>query len=133
MSDNEPEVCAYDDKSTSLRGLCDAALAASKAYADAPTEEAEYEAWNCLQDMRRACDAKTIDWMLNQADTLKSDLTHWQEVCYAFEFDLQSARAENARLREALLALLDKEEVQDFGEWLEARMKQARAALEVKP
>ena len=36
-------------------------------------------------------------------DALKADLTHWQECCHAFEFDLQSARAENARLRLALL------------------------------
>lgn len=36
-----------------------------------------------------------------EVDAIKADLTHWQEVSYAFEFDLQSARAENARLREA--------------------------------
>ena len=47
--------------------------------------------------------------------------------------ELQALRAENARLREALEDLLDHTQVQDFGEWLEARLKQARAALEVKP
>jgi hypothetical protein len=34
------------------------------------------------------------------------------------------------RMREALSALLEDSEPVDFGEWLEARMKQARAALE---
>jgi len=42
-------------------------------------------------------------------------------------------RAENARLREALEDLLDDSWVQDFGEWFEDRLKQARAALDVKP
>ncbi len=32
----------------------------------------------------------------------EAELEYWKEVCYAFEFDLHSARAENARLREAL-------------------------------
>ena len=79
----------------------------------------------------RACLTLTEAWL----DTLRADLTHWQEVCYAHEAELQCFRAENARLREALIALLDDAEVHDFGEWLEARMKQARAALagEVKP
>jgi len=61
---------------------------------------------------------------------IEADLTHWKEVCYAFEFELQSVRAENALLREALAAFLDDSEVHDFGEWLEARMKQASAALD---
>ena len=79
----------------------------------------------------RACLTLTEAWL----DTLRADLTHWQEVCYAHEAELQCFRAENARLREALIALLDDAEVHDFGEWLEARMKQARAALagEAKP
>ena len=79
----------------------------------------------------RACLTLTEAWL----DTLRADLTHWQEVCYAHEVELQCLRAENARLREALIALLDDAEVHDFGEWLEARMKQARAALagEAKP
>jgi hypothetical protein len=47
--------------------------------------------------------------------------------------ELDNLRAENARLREALAALLDDAEIQDFGEWFEDRLKQARAALEVKP
>jgi hypothetical protein len=44
-------------------------------------------------------------------------------------------KAENARLREALIDLLDDACVQDFGEWFEDRLKQAHAALagEVKP
>jgi hypothetical protein len=47
--------------------------------------------------------------------------------------EIKRLRTENALLREALVALLDDAEVQDFGEWFEARLKQARAALEVKP
>jgi len=47
--------------------------------------------------------------------------------------EADAIRAENARLREALVALLDDAEVQDFGEWFEDRLKQACAALEVKP
>jgi len=46
--------------------------------------------------------------------------------------DADTLRAENARLREALAALLDDAEIQDFGEWFENRLKQARAALEEK-
>jgi hypothetical protein len=46
---------------------------------------------------------------------------------------LEELYSENARLREALVALLDDAEVQDFGEWFEDRLKQAREALEVKP
>jgi hypothetical protein len=46
--------------------------------------------------------------------------------------EADAIRAENARLREALVALLDDAEVQDFGEWFEDRLKQASAALEVK-
>jgi hypothetical protein len=54
------------------------------------------------------------------------------------EFDLLAARVqslqnENDWLREALAALLDDAEIHDFGEWFEDRLKQARAALEVKP
>jgi len=37
-----------------------------------------------------------------EADDLKDELTLWKEVCYGFQFDLESARAENERLREAL-------------------------------
>jgi hypothetical protein len=47
--------------------------------------------------------------------------------------EITRLRAENARLREALVALLDDAEVQDFGEWFEDRLKQACAALEMKP
>ncbi len=46
---------------------------------------------------------------------------------------LLDAADERDRLREALIALLDDSEPVDFGEWLEARMKQARAALEATP
>jgi hypothetical protein len=46
---------------------------------------------------------------------------------------LEELYSENARLREALVALLDDTRVHDFGEWFEARLKQARAALETKP
>jgi hypothetical protein len=45
---------------------------------------------------------------------------------------LEELYSENARLREALEDLLDDSWVQDFGEWFEDRLKQARAALEVK-
>ena len=44
---------------------------------------------------------------LTEADTLRADLTHWQEVCYAHEAELQCFRAENARLRAALNTLLE--------------------------
>jgi hypothetical protein len=37
-----------------------------------------------------------------EVSAIKDDLTHWQECCHAFEFDLQSARADAKRLREAL-------------------------------
>ena len=47
--------------------------------------------------------------------------------------EVDALRAENARLREALVALLDDSWVHDFGEWFEARLKQAQAALEMKP
>jgi hypothetical protein len=49
--------------------------------------------------------------------------------------EIKRLRADNARLRDALTAFLDDAEVQDFGEWLEARLKQACVALagEVKP
>jgi hypothetical protein len=54
------------------------------------------------------------------------------------EFDLlvarvQSLQNENDRLRVVLEDLLDDTEVEDFGEWFEDRLKQAYAALEVKP
>ena len=65
-----------------------------------------------------------------EADDLKDELTLWKEVCYGFQFDLESARAENARLRAALIDLLDDAWVRDFGEWFEDRLKQARAALD---
>ena len=121
MSNKELEVCAYDSKDTSLRGLCDAALAASKAHVDAPTTEAEYEAWNCLQDMRWACDAKTMSKMLNETDTL---------------------RAENARLREVLQETCNALHAGPPFNYARSgspvksskqTLKQARAALEVKP
>jgi len=38
------------------------------------------------------------------------DLEHWKEVCYAHEVELECLRAENARLREALKNLLDRDE-----------------------
>jgi len=47
--------------------------------------------------------------------------------------EITRLRAENVRLREALEDLLDDSWVRDFGEWFEDRLKQARAALEVKP
>jgi hypothetical protein len=47
--------------------------------------------------------------------------------------EITRLRAENIRLREALEDLLDDSWVQDFGEWFEDRLKQARTALEVKP
>ena len=43
---------------------------------------------------------------LTEADTLRADLTHWQEVCYAHEAELQCLRAETARLRAALRDVL---------------------------
>jgi len=46
---------------------------------------------------------------------------------------LEELYSENARPRAALEDLLDDSWVQDFGEWFEDRLKQARAALEVKP
>ena len=47
--------------------------------------------------------------------------------------DVMTAAAnEIERLREALEDLLDDSEVQDFGEWFEDRLKQARTALEGK-
>ena len=39
---------------------------------------------------------------LTEADTLRADLTHWQEVCYAHEAELQCLRAETARLRSVI-------------------------------
>jgi len=47
--------------------------------------------------------------------------------------EADALRTENARLRGALEDLLDDSWVHDFGEWFEARLKQASAALEVKP
>jgi hypothetical protein len=47
--------------------------------------------------------------------------------------EADALHAENAQLREALKDFLDDTEVEDFGEWFEARLKQACAALEVKP
>jgi hypothetical protein len=64
------------------------------------------------------------------------DLTHWKEVCYAFEFDLESARAENARLREALHFYSDNHAFPNDGPWgVDSNDfgRVARAALEVKP
>lgn len=46
--------------------------------------------------------------------------------------EIKRLRTENERLREALEDLLDDSEVQDFGEWFEDRLKQARTALEGK-
>jgi hypothetical protein len=48
---------------------------------------------------------------------------------YAAADELDALHAENARLREALIDLLDDAWVQDFGEWFEDRLKQASAAL----
>jgi hypothetical protein len=61
------------------------------------------------------------------------NLEVWKEVCYAHEAELQWLRADNARLRAALEDLLDDTRIQDFGEWFEDRLKQARAALEAPP
>lgn len=47
--------------------------------------------------------------------------------------EADTLRVENARLREALIDLLDNAPVQDFGEWFEDRLRQASAALEGKP
>jgi hypothetical protein len=46
---------------------------------------------------------------------------------------VQKLQIENDRLRVVLEDLLDDTEVEDFGEWFEDRLKQAHAALEVKP
>ena len=43
---------------------------------------------------------------------------------------VQKLQIDNDRLREALEDLLDDSWVQDFGEWFEDRLKQARAALD---
>jgi hypothetical protein len=42
---------------------------------------------------------------------------------------VQKLQIENERLREALEDLLDDNWVLDFGEWFEARLKQAQTAL----
>ena len=46
---------------------------------------------------------------------------------------IENLLSENARLRAAFEDLLDDTWIQDFGEWFEDRLKQARAALEWKP
>ena len=41
---------------------------------------------------------------------IEADLTHWKEVCYAHEAELEWLRADVKRLREALKNLLDRDE-----------------------
>ena len=71
-----------------------------------------------------------------------SELTFWKEVCWAHEFDLQRVRAENARLRKALEETCHALEAATAFHYAKGgfpfrsskqTLKQARAALEVKP
>ena len=77
----------------------------------------------------RACLTPAEAWL----DTLRADLTHWQEVCYAHEAELQCFRAENARLRAALSGLMEGASAEE-GWWTLIRahsstLDAARAAL----
>lgn len=57
------------------------------------------------------------------------DLTHWKEVCYAHEAELEWLRAENARLREALLYYAQDYDYERFCSQWDGGAK-ARAALD---
>jgi hypothetical protein len=65
------------------------------------------------------------------------DLEVWKEVCYAHEAELEWLRAENARLREALVYIGDvcirHDQGNETGRVLGYIADNARAALEVKP
>jgi hypothetical protein len=75
-----------------------------------------------------------IQWNINCVEALrKSGHEAGAQAHTETAAMLDALRAENARLREALEDLLDDTWVGDFGEWFEDRLKQARAALEVKP
>ena len=53
------------------------------------------------------------DRMEIERNALRADLTHWQEVCYAHEVELQCLRAENARLRAALQWFIDNDDTNE--------------------
>ena len=65
-----------------------------------------------------------------EADALRADLTHWQEVCYAHEAELQCFRAENARLRRWMKCIADHN---SHGLTLQTEMAKLALAGEVKP
>jgi len=67
---------------------------------------------------------------------LEDDLTHWKEVCYAHEAELQWLRADAERMGEALVYIgnvcIRYDQGDEMGRVLGHIADHARAALEIK-